>query len=79
MEQKVEIRKIDNIKTQTGLRKIMDKGEVVETKLITKVTFEAEMDPHEVSQIHRLIQGGHEVNIDVSSPQLIMKGLETET
>ena len=77
MEQKVEIRKIDNIKTQTGLRKIMDKGEVVETKLITKVTFEAEMDPHEVSQIHRLIQGGHEVNIDVSSPQLIMKGLET--
>lgn len=79
MEQKVEIRKIDNIKTQTGLRKIMDKGEVVETKLITKVTFEAEMDPHEVSQIHRLIQGGHEVNIDVSSPQLIMKGLESET
>ena len=78
MEQKVEIRKIDNIKTQTGLRKIMDKGEVVETKLITKVTFEAEMDPHEVSQIHRLIQGGHEVNIDVSSPQLIMKGLEAE-
>ena len=78
MEQKVEIRKIDNIKTQTGLRKIMDKGEVVETKLITKVTFEAEMDPHQVSQIHRLIQGGHEVNIDVSSPQLIMKGLEAE-
>ena len=79
MEQKVEIRKIDNIKTQTALRKIMDKGEVVETKLITKVTFEAEMDPHQVSQIHRLIQGGHEVNIDVSSPQLIMKGLESET
>lgn len=78
MEQKVEIRKIDNIKTQTGLRKIMDKGEVVETKLITKVTFEAEMDPHQVSQIHRLIQGGHEVNIDVSSPQLILKGLESE-
>lgn len=77
MEQKVEIRKIDNIKTQTALRKIMDKGEVVETKLITKVTFEAEMDPHEVSQIHRLIKAGHEVNIDVYSPQLIMKGIDT--
>lgn len=78
MEQKVEIRKIDNIKTQTGLRKIMDKGEVVETKLVTKVSFEAEMDPHDISQIHRLLKAGHAVNIDVYSPQLIMKGLETE-
>ena len=72
-ENKVELNGIDGVKTQTFVKKIMDNGEVVETRLMTKVTFEAEVDPAEIAQIHRLLQSGHNINIDVYSPQLAMK------
>lgn len=72
-ENKVELNGIDGVKTQTFVKKIMDNGEVVETRLMTKVTFEAEVDPAEIAQIHRLLQSGHNINIDVYSLQLAMK------
>ena len=77
-EQKIQINGIDEVKTQTILRKIMDKGEEVDRKLVTKVTFEGELDPAEIAQIHRLLKAGHSINVDIYSPQLSMK-LDTVT
>jgi len=42
-EQKVEIKGIENIKTRTAIRRIMDKGEEVGRELVTQVIFEGEV------------------------------------
>lgn len=72
-ENKVELNGIDGVKTQTFVKKIMDNGEIIDTRLMTRVTFEAEVDPADIAQIHRLLKSGHNINIDVYSPQLSMK------
>jgi len=71
-DQRIEIRGIDNIKTKTAIRKIMDKGEEIDRLLITQVTFEGELEPADIAQIHRLLKAGHDVNVDIYSPQLTM-------
>lgn len=70
---KIEIKGIDNVKTSTVIRRIIDKGEEIDRKLVTKVSFEGELDPADIAQIHRLLKAGHEVCIDIYSPQLSMK------
>ncbi len=70
--QEIEIPKIDEIKTQTAIKKIMDKGEVIERRLVTKITFEGELSPESVAQIHRLLHAGVEINVSIWSPQLSM-------
>ncbi len=71
-EQKIEIAGVDNLKTQTIIRKIMDKGEEIDRVLVTKVTFEGELDPADIAQIHRLLKSGAGINISIWSPQLSM-------
>jgi len=71
-EAKVEIQGVDSIKTRTGIRRIMDKGEEVDRVLVTQVTFEGEVDPADIAQIHRLLKAGHSVNVSIWSPQLVM-------
>ncbi len=72
-EQQIEITGIDNIKTKTAIRKIMDKGEEVDRELVTQVTFEGELDPADIAQIHRLLKSGASINVAIWSPQLSMK------
>jgi len=71
-EQKVEIQGIENIKTKTAIRKIMDKGEEIDRELVTQVTFEGDLDPADIAQIHRLLKTGAQVNVSIWSPQLSM-------
>ena len=71
-EQKIEIAGVDNIKTQTVIRKIMDKSEEIDRVLVTRVTFEGELDPADIAQIHRLLKSGAGINISIWSPQLSM-------
>ena len=68
----IEIKGVDEFKTSTAIRKIMSKGEEVDRELVTKVTFEGDLDPADVAQIHRLLKSGAEVNVSIWSPQLSM-------
>lgn len=72
----IKIEGIENIKTKTGIRRIMDKGEEIGRELVTQVTFEGEVDPSDLAQIHRLLKSGHSVNVTISSPQLAMEMAE---
>ena len=72
-ELKIEIAGVDNIKTQTVIRKIMDKGEEIDRELVTKVTFEGELEPADIAQIHRLLKSGAGINISIWSPQFSME------
>ena len=72
-DQRITINGVDEVKTATVLRKIMDKGEEIDRRLVTKVTLEGEIDPAEIAQIHRLLKAGHSINVDIYSPQLSMK------
>lgn len=72
----IEIKGIDNIKTQTELKKTMEDGSVVETQLITKISFQGEIDPGELARIHSLLKPGHEIEINIGAPQLSMPGLD---
>lgn len=72
-EQKIEIKGVDNVGTRTAIQKVMLKGEEVDRQLVTRVTFEGELDPQDIAQIHRLLKAGHPLNIDIYSPQLSMK------
>ena len=72
-DQKITINGVDEVKTATVLRKIMDKGVEIDRRLVTKVTLEGELDPAEIAQIHRLLKAGHDINVDIYSPQLSMK------
>jgi len=72
-EQKIEVSGVDEIKTSTAIRKIMVKGEEVDRQLVTKVSFEGDLDPADVAQIHRLLKSGAQINVSIWSPQLSMK------
>ena len=72
-EQRIQINGIEEVKTQTVIRKIMDKGVELDRRLVTKITFEGELEPVDIAQIHRLLKAGHNINVDIYSPQLSMK------
>lgn len=74
MEVKVKIEGIENLKTRT--EKIIDKdkeGEVIGSRLVTKVQFEAEIDPEALANVHRLLAAEAPVHIIIGSPQAIME------
>ena len=72
MEQRIKIRDIQDIKTQTAVKRLMDKGEEIDRWLVTKVTFEGQLDSEDIAQIHRLLKAGHKVDVEIYSPQLSM-------
>lgn len=74
MEVKVKIEGIENLKTRT--EKVIDKdkeGEVIATRLVTKVQFEAEIDPDALADVHRLLAAEAPVHVIIGSPQAIME------
>ncbi len=78
MEVKVEIKDIEKLKTGTELKEEKDKdGEVVGSRLVTKIQFEAEVDPEALANIHRLLAAEASVHVVIGSPQAIME-LEKE-
>ena len=79
MEVKVEIKDISNLKTSTGVKEEKDKdGDVIDRKLVTKIQFEAEIDPTALANVHRLLAGEIPVHVVIGSPQAIMEVLERE-
>lgn len=79
MEVKIEIRNIENLKTGTGVKIEKDKeGEVVDTRLITKIQFEAEVNPTDLANVHRLMAAEAPVHVVIGSPQALMEVLEKE-
>jgi len=71
MKVKVEIRNIENLKTSTGIKE--EKGTACVLRLITKVQFEAEIDPHELADVHRLLAAGHSVSMVMGSRQGVLE------
>jgi hypothetical protein len=79
VEVKVEIKGIENLKTSTGVKEEKDKdGEVIDRKLITRVQFEAEVDPSALANIHRLLAADSPVHVVIGSPQAVMEVMERE-
>jgi len=79
VEVKVEIRDIENLKTSTGVKVEKDKdGEVTDRRLVTRIQFEAEVDPAALSNIHRLLASEVPVHAIIGSPQAIMEVKEKE-
>jgi len=72
MEVKVVIRNIENLKTSTGIKEEKENGEVVGSRLITKVQFEAEIAPHELADVHRLLANRHSVSVVMGSRQGVL-------
>ena len=70
---------IENLKTATAVKEELDKnGEVTDRRVITKVTFEAEIMPEAFADIQRLLFAGCPVHVVVASPQAMM-GLDVDT
>jgi len=79
MEVNVEIRNIDKLKTTTEVKEEKDKdGEITDRRLVTKIQFEAEVDPTALYNIHRLLAAEIPVHAIIGSPQAIMKVTERE-
>ena len=77
MEVKVEIKGIENLKTTTRVKEEKDKeGEIIDRKLITRIQFEAEVDPTALANVHRLLASESPVYVVIGSPQAIMELLE---
>ncbi len=73
MEVKIIVQQIDNLKTTTAIKVEKDKdGEVTDRRLVTKVQFEAEIDPAQLAIVHRLLASETIVNVVIGSPQAIM-------
>lgn len=70
-EGKVVIQSIEGLKTATALKEVKNGGET-SMVLMTKVAFEAEMEPSDIAELHRLLAGGHMVSVEIGSPQLSM-------
>ncbi len=79
MEVKVEIKDISNLKTSTAVKEEKDKeGNVEDRKLVTKIQFEAEIDPTALANVHRLLASDIPVHAVIGSPQAIMEVMERE-
>ena len=79
MEVKVAIKGIENLKTSTGVKEEKGKdGEVLDRKLMTKIQFEAEIEPLALSNVHRLLAAEAPVHVVIGSPQAVMEVMEKE-
>ncbi len=79
MEIKMHIKDIENLRTSTGVKVEKDKeGEVIDRKLVTKVQFEAEVDPTALANVHRLLASESPVHVVIGSPQAAMEMVELE-
>ena len=79
MEIKMHIKDIENLRTSTGVKVEKDKdGEVIDRKLVTKVQFEAEVDPTALANVHRLLASESPVHVVIGSPQAAMEMVERE-
>ena len=79
MEVKGAIRNIEKLKTTTEVKVEKDKeGEVTDRRLITKIQFEAEVDPTALANVHRLLAAEIPVHVIIGSPQAIMEVMEEE-
>jgi hypothetical protein len=79
MEVKVIIRNISKLKTTTAMVEEKDKdGEIVDRRLVTKITFEAEVGPQELMNVHRLLAVESPVSVVIGSPQSVMTVMEEE-
>jgi hypothetical protein len=79
VEVKVRIKSIEKLKTRTEIREEKDKdGEVVDKRLVTKITFESEIGPQELSNVHRLLAADATVDVVIGSPQAVMEVMEKE-
>ena len=79
MEVKVTIRNIEKLKTTTEVKVEKDKeGEVTDRRLITKIQFDAEVDPTALANVHRLLAAEIPVHVIIGSPQAIMEVMEEE-
>jgi hypothetical protein len=63
---KIGITSIGNLNTQTKVELDKNSGEL---KLITKVSFEAEIQPEAISELLKLQKKGIVINADFMSPQ----------
>jgi hypothetical protein len=79
MEVKVLIKDIEKLKTATEVKVETDKdGEIVDRRVVTKIQFEAEVHPQELSNVHRLMAGEAPVHCIIGSPQAVMEVVERE-
>ena len=79
MEVNVEIRNIDKLKTTTEVKVEKDKdGEIIDRRLVTKIQFEAEIEPIALANIHRLLAAEIPVHAVIGSPQALMEVFERE-
>ncbi len=73
MEVKVIIENIAKLRTGTGVREEKDKNGKVEYRmLITKISFEAEIDPFALSDVHKLLASETPVYVIIGSTQTSM-------
>ena len=79
MDATIEIRNIENLKTASAIKVEKDKdGETIDRRLVTKIQFEAEVEPAALSNIHRLLAEGVPVHVAIGSTQAIMNTLSQE-
>ena len=79
MDATIQIRSIENLKTTSAVKVEKDKdGETIDRRLVTKIQFEAEIDPGALSNIHRLLAEGVPVHVAMGSTQAIMATLNKE-
>jgi hypothetical protein len=82
LEVKVMVRDIQKLKTTTKIQEEEEKdkqtGEVIDRRLVTKLSFEAEIPPGELANVHRLLAAEFPVHVLIGSPQEVMALAEKE-
>ena len=77
VEVKVLVKDIDKLKTATEVKEDKDsEGNVIQRRVVTKFSFEAEIDPAVLADIHRLLYAEAPVHVCIGSPQAVMDVLE---
>lgn len=61
---------VDKLSAKVKMVEIKEEGEVVERRLITEAVIQYEGTPAKLDSVLWLLQGGHDVDITFSSPQL---------
>ena len=73
MELNVEANRITKVTVKAKLVEDHEEGQVVETHIITTVSFEVECCPGMFDNILTAVAAGHRVDASFKSPQLAMK------
>ena len=71
-ELKTECGHIEKFKTSTEIRDVLEKGEVVEHQIITKVSFEVAGIPDGIPMIHHALANDVVVDVLIGSHQALM-------